>query len=172
MLTIRCTQKLLRKKLGPLAEESDSISSALGEWHANLVRLSKTPVVLCVNDRTLLAVLLPGKDFPNLFSVFRTRLIRRLERLGVRAEDITLETAAMEHIRAERTNSRSVLGSMNDFANQLKWYVAEGFDFPRAEDLEDRLAESPMSALNYESPDDAARTAFGLDKFARVEKTC
>jgi len=95
MLTLRCTERLLKKHPGPLEHEVDVLQPTLGDWHANLVRLGPTPVVLAVNDVSLLAVIIPGKDFGNLLAVFRDRLMRRLIRLGVSADRIAHETAAV-----------------------------------------------------------------------------
>ena len=88
--------------------------------------------------------------------------MRHLIRLGVPAERMAQEATATKCIRVDRTDSRSILGSMNDFVFQLRWRFNEGRDLQDADLLEDELGEVPMSALKYASPDEVARAAFGL----------
>ncbi len=64
---------------------------------------------LCVNDNSLLTVLVPGKNFPNFGSAFRDRLTQRLRRLGLQEATISRERDAMEVIQIQPSNSRSVL---------------------------------------------------------------
>lgn len=64
MLVLRCTQKLLKRNPGPTTGRQDSLVPMLGSWHANLIRLAHSPIVLCVNDISLLAILLPGRRVP------------------------------------------------------------------------------------------------------------
>src|SRR6185436_9173270 len=109
MLVLRCTQKLLRKNPGPSTDRDDAMVPVLGSWHANLIRLGHTAVVLCVSDTSLLAILVRGRDFPRLVLAFRDRLAQRLNRMGVSSQAVTAELAAMEMVRIEPSNSRSVL---------------------------------------------------------------
>lgn len=162
MLILRCTERLLKKPLGPLSPGDDDLKPTLGDWHANLLRFGPTPVVLAVNDISRLALLLPGRDFPNLLTEFKARLFQQLRRLGVPEDRITSEAAAMQSIRLDRTASRSVLGTMNDFVFQLRWRFNEGRNLQDADYLEDDLSETPISTLGYASPKEAARAAFGL----------
>lgn len=162
MLVLRCTQKLLKRNPGPGDARQDALAPTLGTWHANLIRLAHSPIVLCVNDLSLLAVLVPGRDFPNLASVFRDRLIQRLRRLGVPENVISVELAAMEIVQIQPTNSRSVLASMNDFARSLKFQVGDRFEFSYADALEDLLSATPMGSLKYRVSAEVAAIAFKL----------
>ena len=160
MLTIHCTQKLLKRNPGPANVGQDTLVPALGSWHANLVWLAHSPIVLCVNDNSLLPVLVPGRDFPNFCSAFRDRLTQRLRRLGFFEATISMERAAMEIIQIQPSNSRSVLASMNDFVRQLKFRGPDRFNFAHADALEDMLSETPMGALKYSYPVEVAAAAF------------
>ena len=160
MLVLRCTQKLLKKRPGPENDRVDSMTPVLGDWHANLIRLAHTPIVLCVNDISLLAVLVRGKDFSNLVSAFRSRVVERLERMKIPQEKILAEVSAMEIIRIEGSNSRSVLGSMNDFVHHLKWQAVRGYTFQDVDALEEMLSETPMGSLKYCYPVEVAMAAF------------
>ena len=160
MLVIRCTKKLLKKNPGSENAREDTLVPTLGGWHANLVWLAHSPVVLCVNDNSLLAVLVPGRDFPNFGSAFQNRLTQRLRRLGLCEETISRERAAMEIIKVQPSNSRSVLASMNDFVRHLKFRGPDRFDFAQADALEDMLSKTPMGALEYSYPVEVAAAAF------------
>ena len=163
MLVLRCTQKLLKKSPGPPSGQSDALVPTLGNWHANLIRLANSPIVLCVNDVSLLPILIPGKNFPHFVSAFRERLAGRLGRIGLPHDRISVEQAAMEIVQVQPTNNRSVLGSMNDLVRHLKWRMGTHFDFREANQLEDMLSEIPMGSLKYEYPIEVAAAAFGLD---------
>lgn len=160
MLVLRCTQKLLKKNPGPVTDHKDSLTPVLGSWHANLIRLEHSPVVLCANDVSLLAILVRGKDFPRFVLSFRHRLAWRLRRMGVSQQAITVELAAMEIVQIARSNSRSVLASMNDFVRHLRWRVGNDFDISQSDELEDMLSQIPMGALKYQYPVEVALAAF------------
>jgi hypothetical protein len=137
----------------------------LGNWHANLVYLAKSPIVLCVNDISLLAILVPGRDFPNFVSAFQNRLAGRLRRMSLAIDTISAERAAMEIVQIQPSNSRSVLASMNDFVRHLKWRSRNHFDFSEADTLEDMLSETPMGALKYQYAVEVAAAAFSQAAF-------
>jgi len=66
----------------------------------------------------------------------------------------------MEVIQIQPYNSRSVLASMNDFVQQLKFRGPARFNFAHADELEDMLSETPMGALKYSYPVEVAAGAF------------
>ena len=52
MTALRCTAKLLKAmKATPVANPAPA-TSRLGDWHANLIRVSRTQLVIAVNDAT------------------------------------------------------------------------------------------------------------------------
>ena len=83
--------------------------------------------------------------------------------MGLSQDTISAERAAMEIVQIRPSNSRSVLASMNNFVLHLKFTVGNRFSFVDANALEDRLSETPMGALQYHYPVDAATAAFNLD---------
>ena len=50
--------------------------------HANLIYLARTPLLLCVNDRSLLSVLAPGRDFTKILSLIKRRIAELKQRIG------------------------------------------------------------------------------------------
>ena len=155
MLVIRCTQKLLKHKPGPSSNVEDDLEPALGNWHANLVRIDHWPIVLCVNDFSLLSIILPGRNFPNFASAFQNSLRKRLERMDVSQDRMLAELAAIQIIKIERTNSKSVLGSMNDFVLNLR-YGSYPFNPDEVTSWENELSQTPMGALKYSYPVEVA----------------
>jgi hypothetical protein len=57
MMTLRCTRKLLGALRAPAAAEPAPTSTVLGDWYANLYKARPGRVVLCLNERSLLTVL-------------------------------------------------------------------------------------------------------------------
>ncbi len=153
MVTLRCTAKLRRRLgLGVLSEPGPS-DSVLGDWYANLLVLERQPLVLCVSEHSLLAVVLHARDLRHLAMHFRQGLESRLLRLGISTVAVGAELERSGNLAFGATCSRSVLGSMTDFVFQLQaraayhpgeaWTVAE---------LEDDLATIPCAPLQYRRP--------------------
>jgi hypothetical protein len=153
LLTIRCTAKLLlRLKAVPSAQLAPS-TSALGDWHANLLRVARRQVVLFANDHSLLPVIVPAAPANTLMERFRAATGELLSLLGVSQDRIGEEVANMAVVQVSRTASRQVLGSMTDFAFMLEAYLDGGDDLMRA-NL--RLAEAPCGPICMERPRDVA----------------
>ena len=170
MLILRCTRKLRMKNLGPVGGLQDSLVPTLRTWHANLVYLARSPIVLIVNDHSLLSVIVAGRQFPNILSVITARIGERLRRMGLSDELLLHEQAAMDVVEVQPTNSKSVLGSMNDFVNALKWRGRDWLDMEALDDLEDMLSATPMGALNYQYPIEVAYQVFETTK-EKIEET-
>jgi hypothetical protein len=162
MLILRCTRKLRMKNLGPVGRCQDSLVPTLGTWHANLIYLARKPIVLCVNDLSLLSVLAPGRKFGNILPVIQARILERFTRMGLSAEVLLQEQDAMAVTEVQQSNSKSVLGSMNDFTRGLKWEVRDRLDVEALNELEDRLSHTPMGALNYQYAIEVAYQLFGV----------
>ncbi len=167
MITLCCTQKLLRR-LHIAKPELESLppTSALGNWYANLVYVGRAQFLMATSERSLLTVLLPAIDLrkslvPKLCDATAWLLLH----LGVDAQCAMREAEAMREVRFGRTESRSILGSMNDFSRCLEWYLQGGIT-PIEVML--RFAETPMTGLathgeSHGYPGHAARTLLGVE---------
>jgi hypothetical protein len=115
MITLRCTQRVLRRFRLQAVESPPASTGALGDWYANLLDVGRTCWVLCMSERSLLPVLVPARNdcFPSGLSA---ALLIVLERLGIEADAAAREASACETVTFARTRSRVVLGAMNDFA--------------------------------------------------------
>jgi hypothetical protein len=150
---IRCTAKLL-KELGAnqLTETGQSLS--LWDWHANLLRIERKKWVLFTNDQTLYSFFVRFVKRPlppDFVKMFRLGLFKNLMSEGF-AEPL-VDHALRDHrnVVIAKTTSRSVLGSMNDLAFQLKCLIETTGGLARADlsEVNREMNRIPMSAIKY-----------------------
>lgn len=154
MLVLRCTAKLLRE-LGCEPACNDDVEKAhgLNVWFVNLLRFDRRKCVLFTNEKTLFSFLVPGlkrEQLRSLGEVFAKNLSERLaaEGLGKYEKKLVGDRSA---IAIAKTNSKSVLGSMNDLALQFEYHIKgygglENIDLKR---LNREINRVPMGALGY-----------------------
>jgi len=154
MLVLRCTAKLLRE-LGCEPADTDDVAKAHGVnvWFANLLKFDRRKCVLFTNEKTLFSFLVPGlkqEQLRSIGEVFVENLSERLgaERLGKHEKKLMGDRNT---IAIAKTNSKSVLGSMNDLALQIEYHIKgcgglENIDLRR---LNREINRVPMGALGY-----------------------
>lgn len=145
MLVIHGTKKFLDRVGRPSVEPELKSTTALGSWFATVL-FWKPQVALFVNARTLLPIFVPFAPATSVIDRFRAELEAVLSAHEVDRAFVDHELAEMgAHVLA-RTNSRSVLGSMNDFT-----FLAEvDQEHGRSADLRSlsmRLANTPCGPL-------------------------
>lgn len=156
MQLIRCTQKLI-KEMGLKKSElsvTEPKFSYLGSWHANLLHIDGKKCVLFVNDKTLFNFIVPNvkrHEIKNLSSIFKEHLIYALS-----SEDVTTKTKEeiikeYNEINYSKTNSKKVLGSMNDLAFHYKHHILSdgGIFSALVPNIVSKLNHMPMGMLNY-----------------------
>jgi hypothetical protein len=94
-------------------------------------------------------------------AVFPNAVCDVLAAVGVAAEHITAERSQMSQILFDRTNNRSLLGTLNDFAFMAQHGNANLAEPESPEELVRFLAQTPILPLNGASPIELTRTAFG-----------
>jgi len=151
MAIIRCTKKLLTE-LKTKPSEGATSSSEVGSWHANLLRIDRRKCILFTNDATLYSFLIPGlkkAQFENFREVFGQNLFKNLLWENFPQNQIEIVLDEHREIIIAKTNNRSVLGSMNDLAFQLKYQIAAmgGLDNVDLAELNHGLNRTPMSAI-------------------------
>jgi hypothetical protein len=162
MLTLRCTHKLLKEIHLPKDELPDPGDGFLGSWFGHLFRLERRKCVLFTNDRTRYSVLLYGlkkHDFGQLGYSFLSGLDENLRNDGFSSETIVSIGTACYPIAWGTTNSRSVLGTMNDMIMTSRVMVSTQRQDILAEvkSLNHNLNRTPISTLNYLRPVDELR---------------
>ena len=165
---IRATRKVLRRVGVSTPGDVGPPTTALGDWYANLVHVGQTQLVLCTSDRSLLSVVLPARGLKAaLHSSLCEGVADVLAALGVPSEFIARELNEMASVVISRTASRSVLGSMNDFAFMLGVHVRMEPDAP-LKALSLKLCRSPCEPLSarYDRPfpDRVARRLLGCEE--------
>jgi len=147
------TQRFLDRARGPFGGPDDTSDTSLGAWYANVL-FWKPQVALFVNEKTLLPVLMSVAPAATVVDRFPASLSDVLLALGVDRRFTEAEVTRMAEHRLAKTNSRSVLGTMNDFV-----FMAE--HIRRRDDSKDLLAlslwlaQTPCSPLfkRHGSPD-------------------
>jgi len=157
MVTIRCTQKLLRRVVA--AESSSVPTTVLGDWYANILFTRPEQLVVCVSERSLLPVVVAARPATALPLRLAQSLSKVLACLGVDPLEIVSEIRAMEATTFGRTSNRRVLGTLNELIFQLSWYLR---DNPAMSLLEAslKLARTPCSAVVGSFPDRATLSLF------------
>ena len=153
MAIIRCTTKLL-KELGANQLTGPGQSAGLWDWHANLLRIERKKWALFTNDQTLYSFFVRFVKRPlppDFVKMFRLGLFKSL--MADRFAESLVEYALKVHrnVVIAKTNSRSVLGSMNDLAFQLKCLIETKGGLARADlsEVNRELNRIPMSAIKY-----------------------
>lgn len=151
MAILRCTQKLLTE-LKTKPSDGTISSDELGRWHANLLRIDQRRCILFTHDATLFSLLAPGlkkAQFEYFREAFGQNLFKNLLRENFPQNQIEIVLDEHREIIIAKTNNRSVLGSMNDPAFQLKYRIAEMGGLVNVDlvELNHNLNRIPMSAI-------------------------
>jgi Domain of unknown function (DUF6933) len=156
MVTLRCTQKLLKRlRLKPL-NETPVATSRLGDWYAAPFSVGHDRLVLCVNETALLPAFIRSQSQVGMIARFREAVLAVLQGLGVPDSVLENESRHLAEVAIGTTASRTVLGSMNDFAVQAYWHIKAKGSCDLV-GLALALSESPCSPLRYRQPGQVAR---------------
>ena len=146
MLVLRGTKKVLRYLPPPTEQPGDS-DTALGDWYANRIVVDRQPLLLLVSSRSLLSILVPARNVRSFPARLAETIGHRLERLGIDKGLIESEMQAMDTVVVAKTCDRSVLGTMNDFAKSIPFYLGSQYWNETSLHLtEGRLEETPCRA--------------------------
>ena len=153
MVTIRCTAKLL-KELGTKPTSLATRPPGLYDWHANLLWVDRKKCVLFTNDLTLYSFLIHKVKKPlsaGFSEQFRLGLFKSLMSDGLNDSQVKRMLGSQDSIVIAKTNSRSVLGSMNDLAFQIKYMVQAkgGLAMVDLAEINRQLNRIPMGAIKY-----------------------
>ena len=155
-MIIHCTQKLFSElKNKPTKEKypKDSFWS----WHANVFHIERRKCVLITNDTTLFTMFIPvlkKPDFLSFHFIFGQHLFKNLLHEGIPQNQIEAVLSECEDIQYEKTNNRSVLGTMNEQRFQLEYYIQAESGLSRTDiyDLNHKLNRNILSAIDYKNP--------------------
>ncbi len=159
MYALCCTAKVLQRIGFPLQAETLPETTVLGNWYAHLLFIHRFQLVLCVSDQSRLAVITPAKGLKTLSKQLPDHLIPLLASLGLPEAWIEQEIRAMNDVYYTWTRSKSILGTMNDYANQLEYRV-EREGGPSLLQLALDLSICPCGPLNYDSSEQRTKELF------------
>lgn len=152
MFTMRCTRALL-KRLKVHPEPSPATSTTrLGDWYCNLLHTRPQQLLLCVSEKTLLPVVMSAKGSQPVEVRLASGVGEMLSAIGVSETVIEAELRDMAEVTVSTTASRTVLGSMNDFAFMLESHLTHGDTLI---EVALRLSESPCRPIGMNAPRDA-----------------
>jgi hypothetical protein len=120
MFVFRPTASLAAKMRLRIAATEHRSDTQLGDWYAKDVALGKRRLVLCVNELSRLAVVLDAAPYASIPERLPAAVGALLEGIVPSREAIERELAAMQTISIAKTNSRSVLGSLNEYEWMLR----------------------------------------------------
>jgi hypothetical protein len=144
VFAVRATKKLLDRLGGPSRSEEPT-TTMLGDWYGTVLAW-RPQVALFVNEVTRLPVLVAMAPAASVVTRLVDQAAVLFARLGLDRRFIATERDAMSDHRLAKTASRSVVGSMNDFAFLAAAHRADG----EADDLlalSLRLAHTPCGPL-------------------------
>ena len=162
MITIRCTARAA-KHLGVTPNpDAPSGTSILGDWFLNLIPTYAGGMLLFVNERSLVSLCVPA-HLESPMNEFYRRVGSLLAMLKIPHETIYRELEHYHELIIGKTNSRVILGSMNELAYlmQCEFDKASPQNPVSLSDLEMYLAIVPMGSIRYKSPGDVAREILG-----------
>ena len=132
-------------------------TTVLGDWYAAPPGVSHQRFVLLISEHSRLPVLMAGRDLKHLADNFPDALVKVLWGLGISAAAIQRELEASREAVIAKTNSRSHLGTLNDFAYLLKWQLHDQQDLALVQAALE-LAHTPVGPLRpLGFPDKVAR---------------
>ena len=146
MVVLRATRKLSAAL--PITTVGDETSdTALGDWFVNRLVVDRRPLLLLLSEKSLLPILTPARNVSDLPDALPELVSVRLRRLGIDHAAIERERSAMSPVLTSRTNNRSVMGFMVDFAKAIPYYLDAGaWDDSTLPFVEARLGETPCYA--------------------------
>jgi hypothetical protein len=139
-----------------LNPEKTTYTTGLGNWYANILYLHRAQYFLFVNDLSRLAVVSPRKETKTPSKMLTQCLPELLKNLKIPDQWIQAEILEMTEVHYIPTQSRSVLGTMNDYKFQME---AVMFSPDNALEMSINLCNCPAGPLQYEIP---VRVAFNL----------
>jgi len=169
VITLCCTERLRRLLRVSLSRDEPATDSTLGDWYANLLTTRPKHLAICVNERSLLVVVVPLAPYSTFLARFRAAAAARLQQIPAPAPALQVELEALGTVQIGRTRSRSVLGSLKElrFLGQVHLDAEPRCD---PETLALFLCHTPMFALTTHWPWLEATTLLGGD-LAQARRT-
>ena len=134
--------------------EGESSSTGLGDWYANLFRVSHYKCILFTNESTLYSLVafrVGKREITNLGAELRYHLRFALKQENLPDQVIFSILQDYMDIQYAKTNNRSVVGSMNEILAEYKFRVqhAEILNPMTLEELNHEINRTPLKAIDF-----------------------
>jgi len=153
MVHIHATQKLLNtsRLTAPLHITEAGAGQMLHIWYASVqpTGFAGKMLVAYFHEPSLLTIVCRGKTIKGTWDEFTQRLPALLQRQGFEASFISRETVLANEYVVSKTNSRRMLGYMNEMKLQLEFMCSK---FVRYEDIDLDQMETTMMGWPYKDP--------------------
>ena len=169
MITLRCTaklQRLLRLPEGPTGAVTDA---RLGDWFATLLTTRPQHLALCVNERSLLSIIVPMAPRPGFLSRFQTVATARIAQIPAPQAQLRAETSALATVGVGPTRNRSILGSVNNLRYLALSHLDRHPD-TSIDEVAEALCVTPMLSMACVFPWEQATIILGGDLIAARQK--
>jgi hypothetical protein len=153
--SVHATKKLLDRLKVPVEDPVAEPTTKLGNWYAKPL-FWRPQFVLFVNERTFLPVLVPLAPASTLLRRFPFVLATTLAAHGVGRSFINSEIDAMQSVGVSKTQSRQLVGVMNELAFQAD--VSRRYESETSElAIAVMLSRTPIGIMgkSYRFPDQA-----------------
>lgn len=163
MVTLRCTRSLLAG-MSNLKSECHSVpSTVLGDWCCGLLRTRPEKPVICMNERSLLVVVVEFKDFISVGLRFRNRVAALLSRIGIASTAVDGEVQAMLELGFGSASNRRVLGYLSEAVYQIAHKLGNpGIELQSH--IEDYCARHVYSSARIRQPKEVALELFSSSR--------
>lgn len=146
MLHLQCTKKIF-KIVGEIKGGPVSLQPTLLSWHVNEFRVDRRKLLLFTNDLTYYSVFWYPATKPhilNMKNVLASELMESLMAAGFTADQVEEYFTGFDHAIFTPTNSRQVLGVMNDLKKQLMFLMSDHYEQPLSfKEITKRLNKTP-----------------------------
>ena len=120
MVTLCCTKALLKRAGVRALGQPEPATCALGNWFANIIYVRAQPIVIAVSERAFIPVFFPAQSLrQSLVPAFLQAVRSLLTRIAASPGTVERELVLMSPTLLASTNSRQVLGVMNQYALEL-----------------------------------------------------
>ncbi|HSW13273.1 MAG TPA: hypothetical protein VLI06_10575 [Solimonas sp.] len=153
-------------KAKPVAEPPEPLNR-LGEWTANLIRISRIQLMLAVNDRTRLALAIDAAPYATIPERFAQQLLQSLLWLDIDGDRAGAEAEATRPTALATSNSRSVLSTITRMSLDVEAWIRYGTVRSAMEVSQRLLEEIVLEPKHILFPADRVREAFSLPPLPR-----
>ena len=129
MRLVHCTNKLIdHLNVSIQDKEINHSNQRLGDWYSNIFIFERRKCLIFVNIKTLCAFVVPDllkQDLLNFHDYFIKGLTNLLESINVNPNVQNEIISEYLNIQIVKTESKSILGSINDYIQLYKWTLGE-----------------------------------------------